>query len=232
MTNVKLSQIASGGAVNTSTDTAVAVRSGTTDVLITLGALTSITPGTGVSTFLTTPSSANLAAAITDETGTGALVFANSPTLISPVLGTPASGVATNLTGTAAGLTAGHVSGNPNLRPVGAGSGVPGGGTVVATGVVQYVQVPYTGTITGFAIIGDQSGSIVVDVWKTNASAPTVANTITASAKPTLSSSQYINSTTLTGWTTSVAANDVFGFHVDSATTLNSFCIVIFITTN
>jgi len=53
---------------------------------------TSITLGTGVSTFLTTPSSANLAAAITDETGTGALVFANSPTLVTPVLGTPSSG--------------------------------------------------------------------------------------------------------------------------------------------
>jgi len=43
--------------------------------------------GANVSTFLATPSSANLAAAVTDETGTGALVFANSPTLITPALG-------------------------------------------------------------------------------------------------------------------------------------------------
>jgi hypothetical protein len=57
--------------------------------------------GSGVATFLATPSSANLAAAVTDETGTGALVFANSPTLVTPALGTPASGVVTNLTGTA-----------------------------------------------------------------------------------------------------------------------------------
>ena len=57
--------------------------------------------GTGVATFLATPSSANLAAAVTDETGTGALVFANSPTLVTPALGTPSSGVVTNLTGTA-----------------------------------------------------------------------------------------------------------------------------------
>jgi hypothetical protein len=57
--------------------------------------------GTGVATFLATPSSANLAAAVSDETGTGALVFANSPTLVTPALGTPASGVVTNLTGTA-----------------------------------------------------------------------------------------------------------------------------------
>jgi hypothetical protein len=57
--------------------------------------------GSGVATWLGTPSSANLAAAVTDETGTGALVFANSPTLVTPALGTPASGVVTNLTGTA-----------------------------------------------------------------------------------------------------------------------------------
>jgi hypothetical protein len=57
--------------------------------------------GAGVATWLGTPSSANLAAAVTDETGTGALVFANSPTLVTPALGTPASGVVTNLTGTA-----------------------------------------------------------------------------------------------------------------------------------
>jgi hypothetical protein len=75
--------------------------------------------GTGVATFLTTPSSANLAAAVTDETGTGALVFQdapflsaptlsiptinggtlNAPTLSAPVLGTPASGTLSNCTG-------------------------------------------------------------------------------------------------------------------------------------
>jgi hypothetical protein len=54
--------------------------------------------GTNVATFLATPSSANLAAALTDETGTGANVFANSPTLVTPALGTPASGVLTNCT--------------------------------------------------------------------------------------------------------------------------------------
>ena len=42
--------------------------------------------GTGVATFLGTPSSSNLAAAVTDETGTGSLVFATSPTLVTPVI--------------------------------------------------------------------------------------------------------------------------------------------------
>jgi hypothetical protein len=59
--------------------------------------------------------SAQLAGVITNETGTGSLVFATSPTLVTPVLGTPSSGTLTNCTGlpgaattgayTAAGLT-------------------------------------------------------------------------------------------------------------------------------
>jgi hypothetical protein len=55
--------------------------------------------GTDVATFLATPSSANLLAALTDETGTGAAVFANSPTLVTPALGTPSAVVLTNGTG-------------------------------------------------------------------------------------------------------------------------------------
>jgi hypothetical protein len=71
--------------------------------------------GTGVATFLGTPSSANLISAITDETGTGSLVFATSPTLVTPALGTPSALVGTNITGTASGLTAGNVTTNANL---------------------------------------------------------------------------------------------------------------------
>jgi hypothetical protein len=54
--------------------------------------------GTNVATFLGTPSSANLAAAVTDETGSGLLVFATSPTLVTPVLGTPSSGTLSGCT--------------------------------------------------------------------------------------------------------------------------------------
>jgi hypothetical protein len=43
--------------------------------------------GTGVATWLGTPSSANLAAAVTDETGSGSLVFATSPSLTTPNIG-------------------------------------------------------------------------------------------------------------------------------------------------
>ena len=72
------------------------------------GSPTWSTLGTGVATFLATPSSANLAAAVTDETGSGVLVFGTSPTLATatltsptlttPVLGTPTSGNLTNCT--------------------------------------------------------------------------------------------------------------------------------------
>jgi len=55
--------------------------------------------GTGVATFLATPSSANLRSALTDETGTGSAVFATSPTLVTPILGTPTSATLTNATG-------------------------------------------------------------------------------------------------------------------------------------
>lgn len=54
---------------------------------------------TGVATFLGTSSSANLAAALTDKTGTGLLVFGTSPNLITPALGTPSAAVLTNATG-------------------------------------------------------------------------------------------------------------------------------------
>jgi hypothetical protein len=48
-------------------------------------------------------------------TGAGSIVLAMSPTLVTPNLGTPTSGIATNLTGTASGLTAGTVTTNANL---------------------------------------------------------------------------------------------------------------------
>jgi hypothetical protein len=69
----------------------------------------------GIQTFLATPSSANLRAAMTDETGTGVLVFNNAPTLIAPALGTPTALVGTNITGTATAFTASNVTTNANL---------------------------------------------------------------------------------------------------------------------
>ena len=65
--------------------------------------------GTGVAAWLATPSSANLAAALTDETGSGLAVFATSPTLTTPVLGvataTSINKVALTVPATSATLT-------------------------------------------------------------------------------------------------------------------------------
>lgn len=65
------------GTVTLSLSTPVAVADGGTGI-------TSF--GTGVATFLGTPSSANLAAAVSDETGSGALVFGTSPTIATPAI--------------------------------------------------------------------------------------------------------------------------------------------------
>jgi len=82
------------------------------------------------------------------------------------------------------------------------------------------------GTITKVRLLSSDaavtSGSIVVDIWKDTYAnyPPTVADTITASAKPTITTATKSEDSTLTGWTTSVSAGDVFGFKVDSVTSL------------
>jgi hypothetical protein len=79
--------------------TGLPLTTGVTGTLPVANGGTGITSlGTGVATFLGTPSSANLASAVTDETGSGSLVFATSPTLVTPALGTPSSGTLTNCT--------------------------------------------------------------------------------------------------------------------------------------
>lgn len=102
-----------------------------------------------------------------------------------------------------------------------------GQGTAPTAGTIRYLVCNASGTLIGWRIVGDVTGSAVVDVWKIayGASLPTVANTIAASAKPTLSSAKINKDDTLTGWTTSVTADDILGFKVDSASTLTTVTI-------
>ena len=64
------------------------------------------------------------------------------------------------------------------------------GGSVIATGIKGDLEIPFGCTIQAVTLLADQTGSIVIDIWKDTYAAypPTVADTITASAKPTLSS--------------------------------------------
>lgn len=75
------------GSVTLSLSTPVSVANGGTGI-------TSF--GSGIATWLGTPSSSNLAAAVTDETGSGALVFGTSPTIATPTITTPIITLATS----------------------------------------------------------------------------------------------------------------------------------------
>lgn len=124
-----------------------------------------------------------------------------------------------------------------NIRTV--GIVIDGAGSAITTGVKGYVRFPMAGTITKVTVLSIDGtgpatvGSIVVDVWKDTYAnyPPTVADSITASAKPTLSAANKSEDATLTGWTTSVTAGDVFGFNVDSAATVTRVIVEIEVTT-
>jgi len=109
------------------------------------GAITSVGNDTALGSF----TSLQLKTALTDETGSGAAVFATSPTLVTPALGTPSALVGTNITGTAANLTAGHVTTNANLT--GEVTSLGNAATVTNSAVISKVLTGYVagaGTIT------------------------------------------------------------------------------------
>lgn len=109
---------------------------------------------------------------------------------------------------------------------------IDGGGVALTTGIKADVSVPFACTITKVRMLADQSGSVVVDIWKDTYAnyPPTVADTITASAKPTLSSATKSEDATLTGWTTSVAAGDTLRFNLDSVATITRLVLVLTVT--
>jgi hypothetical protein len=104
---------------------------------------------------------------------------------------------------------------------------ISGGGVAITSGVKGYLHFPWPATIGAWRIIADQSGSIVIDVLRTNAAVPTVSM-IGAGNKPTLSSSQFAGGTVVSGWTsTTLASDDWLGFNVISATTVTQVTVVL-----
>lgn len=105
---------------------------------------------------------------------------------------------------------------------------IDGGGSAITTGVKGYMVLGFTGTIVGWDIVANASGSIVIDVWKAAANTiPTVANTIAGTEKPTLSSQQINSDTALSTWTTSVNKGEVIGFNVDSVATVTRVTLTV-----
>lgn len=170
--------------------------------------------GTGVATFLGTPSSSNLKAALTDETGSGAAVFATSPTLVTPALGTPTAAVLTNATGLP--LTSGVTGVLPTANggvPQGAWSTytptltATGGGTFTsasASGAYRVngktVEYSISGTIT---TVGSATGFVAFTLPP---SAPTAASGAISYVSAGIFAGNSVNATISPGATTGFIA--------------------------
>ena len=101
-----------------------------------------------------------------------------------------------------------------------------------STGLKGFLHIPFGCTITGYSVLADAAGNVVIDIWKDIFAnfPPTIADTITAAAKPTLAAAQGVLSTVLTGWTVAIVAGDVLAFNIDSTGTLTALTITIFVT--
>lgn len=104
-----------------------------------------------------------------------------------------------------------------------------GGASAIATGIAGDFRAEFPFTITEWTLLADQTGSTQIGIWKDTYAnfPPTVADSIVASAPPLISASNKGNSTSLTGWTTAVAAGDVLRFNVDSNTSITRCTMIL-----
>lgn len=91
-------------------------------------------------------------------------------------------------------------------------------GVPLTTGPKGFYPIPIKLDVTGWDLVADASGSLVIDVWRDTWAnfPPTVADTIAGSEKPTLSAQQKNQDLSLSTWTPGIDAGDVLAFNVDS----------------
>lgn len=98
---------------------------------------------------------------------------------------------------------------------------VDGGGSAITTGVKADLVVPFACTLTSWTLLADQSGSIVIDIWKDSyANFPPVVGDSISTSKPTLSAAAKAQDLTITDWSEVLAAGDILRINVDSAATV------------
>jgi len=104
---------------------------------------------------------------------------------------------------------------------------IDGGGSAITTGVKGDIEIGFDCIITSCRVLPDQSGSIVVDIWKDTYAnyPPTDADTITSSTPPTVTATTKSEDTTLTSWTTTISAGNILRFNVDSCSTIERVTI-------
>jgi hypothetical protein len=107
---------------------------------------------------------------------------------------------------------------------------IDGGGAAIAAGVKGDLgPLPAKLQPVEWTLLADQAGSIVIDLWKDTYAnfPPTVADSVTASAKPTLSGAAKAQSSALTGWTTTWNEGETLRVNVDSAATVTRVTLAI-----
>jgi len=183
------------GASNPSTVAATTLSSSSTTILngTTIPASKTLVVTTDKLSALAATTSSELAGVISDETGSGALVFATSPTLVTPALGTPSALVGTNISGTAANLTAGNVTTNANLT--GDVTSV-GNATAIASGVIVNADVNAAAAIA-YSKLNLATSIVNADVSTTAAIAYSKLNLATSIVNADISASAAIVDTKL-----------------------------------
>jgi hypothetical protein len=105
-------------------------------------------------------------------------------------------------------------------------------GSAITTGIKGDVRIPYACTVTGWTLLADQTGSIVINVWRDTYAnfPPVVGDSISGSEKPTLSSASKNQDLTLTTWTTALNEGDILRFNVESASTVTRVSLALHLT--